>query len=172
MISPPALTVFTRRTQPRRTERNHQHHCIEQQKSIDHPGIHVSLLIILVRQRRDRCRPTETPSPPRGERGDGFGTKSPAYGSKARSMGVFSPVMNRSRRAHPQRKIAAGESRDKPGPASKRRHEAQSKAVLSSWLMPSTQTFSKVSPCSAEARFAEDRQPEAGVHSGLMGKKS
>ena len=174
MISPSALTVFTRRTQPRRTERNRQHHCIEQQESINYPGIHVCLLLILVRHRLGPCRPTESPSPPWGERGDGFGTKSPACGSKPRSMGVFFSCHERraARRAHPRPDIATGESLDKPGPAPKHRHEAQSKAVASSWLMPSTQTFSRVSPCSAEARFAEDRQPEAGVHSGLMGKKS
>ena len=39
------------------------------------------------------------PSPPWGERGDGFGTKSPACGSKPRSMGVFSPVMSSAQRA-------------------------------------------------------------------------
>ncbi|MBP7656973.1 MAG: hypothetical protein KA742_10565, partial [Pseudoxanthomonas sp.] len=99
MISPSALTVFTRRTQPRRTERNRQHHCIEQQESINYPGIHVCLIIILVRHRLGPCRPTETPSPPWGERGDGFGTKSPACGSKPRSMGVFSPVMSSAQRA-------------------------------------------------------------------------
>ena len=47
-----------------------------------------------------------------------------------------------------------------------------SKADINSVLMPSTQTFNKVSPCCALARFADDRQPEAGVHSGLIGKKS
>lgn len=54
-----------------------------------------------------------------------------------------------------------------PGRAPRRDY---SKADINSVLMPSTQTFSKVSPCCALARFADDRQPEAGVHSGLIGK--
>lgn len=59
--------------------------------------------------------------------------------------------------------------RQRPGGAPRRDH---SKADINSVLMPSTQTFSKVSPCCALARFADERQPEAGVHSGLIGKKS
>ena len=48
----------------------------------------------------------------------------------------------------------------------------QSKATESSRVMPCTQTSSSSFPLSAVAFFAEERQPEAGVHSGLTGKKS